>query len=222
MQSAGQLNRKLEVNRAKREQLAAAMGHLRKAAEAYEQSRALGGFPSSEPSEMFFDFSASARPPPNQSSMQCRWILPNISKLMTDAVSRPGVPQISQPWSTYQCGYLLRAYIFLNGHGRCIGTHVSVFMSVLRGLHDDTLRWPLRGTLCFAILDRKFKNSRVWSKAYSSDPESEAFWQCLKTEKEPEKVVASGASDFIKIDKFLEYIKDDSVFFEFSFREERM
>ena len=32
-----------------------------------------------------------------------------------------------------------------NGDGDGAGTHVSVFVTIMRGEHDDKLTWPFRG-----------------------------------------------------------------------------
>ena len=42
-----------------------------------------------------------------------------------------------------------------NGDGPCAGTYVSVFVFLMRGEHDDKLKWPFRGTITFQLVNQK-------------------------------------------------------------------
>ena len=41
-----------------------------------------------------------------------------------------------------------------NGNGDGAGTHVSMFVSLMRGEHDDKLTWPFRGVLTIQLVNQ--------------------------------------------------------------------
>ena len=159
----------------------------------------------------FFDFS---RNPSDNSGMQCRWILTNVTQRIKMASSDPHTPIVSPPWYTRQCGYCLQAHLFLNGHGSSMGSTVSIFMSPVQGLHDNFLKWPLVGQLRFALLNPHSGNYDVHVKLYFSDPKSGTFRRPTTGSSH----LAFGSRRFISIKRLLkEYVKDDTVYLELAF-----
>ena len=51
-------------------------------------------------------------------------------------------------------GYKLSMRIVPNGRGQYKGTHVSVFVHLMRGQYDNDLKWPFRGTVFISLLDQ--------------------------------------------------------------------
>ena len=51
----------------------------------------------------------------------------------------------SEPFSTHNMGYKICLTTDTAGDGSSRGTHLSVFLMLMKGSHDDELRWPLRG-----------------------------------------------------------------------------
>lgn len=41
-----------------------------------------------------------------------------------------------------------------NGHGDGKGTHVSIFICIMRGAYDVSLKWPFQGTVIVQILNQ--------------------------------------------------------------------
>ena len=41
-----------------------------------------------------------------------------------------------------------------NGNGKGAGTHVSAFMYLMRGEHDDQLKWPFQGDITVQLLNQ--------------------------------------------------------------------
>ena len=62
---------------------------------------------------------------------------------------------LSPPFYTHTGGYKLLFNIVANGWGVCKGTHVSVYVYLMRGEHDDYLKWPFRGAVTIQLLNRK-------------------------------------------------------------------
>ena len=61
----------------------------------------------------------------------------------------------SPPFYTKPGGYKLYLRVYANGTGDGAGTHVSVFVYILKGEHDDILQWPFKGTIVVQLLNQK-------------------------------------------------------------------
>ena len=57
----------------------------------------------------------------------------------------------SEPFYTHIGGYKMCLQVYPNGHW--IGTHVSVYINLMRGENDDKLKWPFRGDIMIQLLD---------------------------------------------------------------------
>ena len=60
----------------------------------------------------------------------------------------------SPPFYSHPGGYKVCFCIHANGNGKGEGTHVSVFLHMMRGENDDNLVWPMRGALIFTLLNQ--------------------------------------------------------------------
>lgn len=105
------------------------------------------------------------------------WEVPSISEQSKQAIETPSIPIVSPSWFS-QHGYHLQMRLFLNGHGRCFGSHVSVFLSVLRGAYDKFLKWPALGNISFFMLDPQ-NNLNLWARTRCLD--RDAFPQPTQT-----------------------------------------
>ena len=163
----------------------------------------------------FAVFSKGAGPPPNGSTMQACMTIKNFSEALNDARKHPHLPLESPVWKTHPCGYCIRAFLYLNGHGDFCGSHVSVFVSVVVGPYDDRLKWPLDALLTFCLLDLETNNSRLHLRTCASDPKSLCFKRPPQ-ESSDTTLFAAGIPDFIPIrDVQREYVKDDTIMLEF-------
>ena len=59
----------------------------------------------------------------------------------------------SQPFYSHPGGYKLKLQVWPNGFKSCKGTHVSVFVAVMRGENDDQLKWPFTGEVTVRLLN---------------------------------------------------------------------
>ena len=60
----------------------------------------------------------------------------------------------SNSFYTHNNGYKMCLSIFAGGEGEDRGTHLSLFLHVLRGPHDDELTWPLKGEFEIKLLNQ--------------------------------------------------------------------
>ena len=78
------------------------------------------------------------------------FIVPKYSKLKeTNTVWQ------SKPFYTHAHGYKLSLQVAPNGLGNAKGTHVSVFIYLMKGEFDEDLHWPLRGQMEVKLLDHE-------------------------------------------------------------------
>ena len=61
---------------------------------------------------------------------------------------------LSLPFYTHPCGYKMCVSVYANGNGVGNGTHVSVFVKLLEGRHDNQIHWPFLGTGTFELLNQ--------------------------------------------------------------------
>ena len=60
----------------------------------------------------------------------------------------------SNPFYTHDKGYKMCLRIFAGGEGNSRGTHLSLFLLLMKGPHDDELTWPLRGAFEIKLLNQ--------------------------------------------------------------------
>ena len=122
----------------------------------------------------------------------------------------------SDPVYSHFGGYKMCLRVDANGNKKGKGTHVSVYITLMRGDNDDNLKWPFRGTIKVSLLnqleDGQHHTMVLWSPN-NNVPESSSG-RVTGTE-----VAANGwgYSDFISHDycgdKNCQYLKDNTLFF---------
>ena len=61
----------------------------------------------------------------------------------------------SPPFYSLLRGYKMYLQVHCNGRGAGKGTHVSVFVHLMRGEFDDKLKWPFRGEVTVQLLSQE-------------------------------------------------------------------
>ena len=73
----------------------------------------------------------------------------------------------SDPVYSHFGGYKMCLNVDANGSGDGKGTHVSVFISLMRGDNDDNLKWPFKGTIKVSLLNQlevgQHHTKQIWS-----------------------------------------------------------
>ena len=73
----------------------------------------------------------------------------------------------SPPFTSDQ-GYRMCLLVDANGHGSGRGTHISVYVYLMKGEQDDNLEWPFRGKVFVELLNWKDdKSHRDWTADFS-------------------------------------------------------
>ena len=125
---------------------------------------------------------------------------------------------ISPPFHTPGTGYKMCIYVITNGHGDAKGTHVSVYVYLMKGDNDDSLSWPFTGTVTIELLNQlEDKNHYKVTLPFLADTESS------------QRVVDDERGEGWGHDKFIsyadlahdpltniQYLKDDTLIFRVS------
>ncbi|TFJ96209.1 glucose-1-phosphate thymidylyltransferase [Platysternon megacephalum] len=85
---------------------------------------------------------------------QFLWRLPDVGRKMQQALSRQTPAVYSPPFYTGRYGYKLCLKVYLNGDGTGAGTHISLFLVLMRGEYDFWLKWPFHLKVTFTLLDQ--------------------------------------------------------------------
>ena len=67
---------------------------------------------------------------------------------------RDGSEWHSPPFYTGPGEYKMCLRVYANGHGNGIATHVSVYVNLMRGEHDDKLIWPFLGDITVQLVNQ--------------------------------------------------------------------
>ena len=124
----------------------------------------------------------------------------------------------SDPVHSHFGGYKMCLRVDANGHKEGKGTHVSVYIYLMRGGNDDNLKWPFKGTIKVSLLnqleDGQHHTKQVWSPG-SDIPES--YNKRVTGERAD---IGWGLDQFISYadlgyrgDKNCQYLKDNKFFF---------
>lgn len=82
------------------------------------------------------------------------------------ACKAQNVVWFSPPFLTTKEGYKLQLRVYPNGFGSAVGTHVSVFVCIVHGEHDEKLQWPLKAEMVVDILNWRGDEGHHSKKVY--------------------------------------------------------
>ena len=138
---------------------------------------------------------------------QLLWKISDYARRRNDAVTEQQLSFCSPCFSTSRNGYKICARLYLNGDGMGRGTHISVFLVVMRGQYDALLRWPFRQKVTFILLDQD--NVEHVIDAFRPDPSSSSFQRPRR-----ESNIASGCPTFCPLSELNNhaYVRDDTMF----------
>ena len=135
------------------------------------------------------------------------WKIPEVRRRKGEARSGRTVSLYSAPFYTSRHGYKMCLRLYMDGDGSGKGTHLSFFLTLMRGEYDALLPWPFRQTVTLMLLDQD-KQKDIF-QSFRPDPSSSSFQRPIN-----EMNVASGCPKFAPL-SILEnpsYVKDDTMF----------
>ena len=81
------------------------------------------------------------------------WRIDGLSKLLGSAKSKEITRVESSPF--YICGYKCKLQMDPNDNQKEEGTHLSIFVVIMRGENDATLEWPFQKRVVFTLIDQQ-------------------------------------------------------------------
>ena len=123
----------------------------------------------------------------------------------------------SDSFYTHKNGYKMSLRIYGNGVGNGKDTHLSAFLYLMKGPHDDKLTWPLRGKFEIKFLNQISDNEHHSDIVTYDDDAPENFAGRVKSRDKAKS--GYGALRFIlnkdlcKTATTCQYLKDDCLFF---------
>ena len=137
------------------------------------------------------------------------WKVPEIQRRRNEAVTGKTTSLYSAPFYTSRHGYKLCLRLYMDGDGDGKGTHLSFFLTIMKGEFDALLQWPFKQTVTLTLLDQDKTKNIVQS--FRPEPTSSSFQR-----PQSEMNVASGCPLFAPLTVLnnSSYVKQDTMFLE--------
>jgi len=124
----------------------------------------------------------------------------------------------SPPFYLHPSSYKICIRVYANGDGIGEGTHVSVFVYLMRGKNDDKLSWPFKGEVTVTLLNQlQDKNHLTHTLTYPKDKNDGGNRRVVGMDRGS---AGNGWSRFISHDRLrydakqnCQYLKDDCLYF---------
>ncbi|XP_033374287.1 TNF receptor-associated factor 1 isoform X2 [Parus major] len=137
------------------------------------------------------------------------WKITDVGRKLQDSVTGRTVSFYSPAFYTAKYGYKVCLRVYLNGDGTGKGTHMSLFLVVMKGDYDALLPWPFRHKVTFMLLDQNNREHVI--DAFRPDLTSASFQRPVN-----DMNVASGCPMFLPLSKLQSpkhaYVKEDTLF----------
>jgi hypothetical protein len=118
------------------------------------------------------------------------WKITDVGAKTRQAKDSVITSMYSPNFTTSKYGYKMCARLYFNGDGMGKGTHVSLFLTLLRGDYDALLQWPFRQKVTLTLIDQV--GGQHHQKAFRPDMVTCSFARPLTAMN-----VASGCPKFI-------------------------
>jgi hypothetical protein len=89
------------------------------------------------------------------------WKIEDYGQLLNEAMMGKRLFIDSQPFYVGRNGYKVCARAYLNGDGLGKGTHLSLFLVVLRGKYDSLIPWPFQQKVTFKLIDQSDQDPHI-------------------------------------------------------------
>ena len=136
------------------------------------------------------------------------WKVTDIKRRYKEARDGITYSLFSPPFLTSPHGYRMCLRMYLNGDGEGKGTHVSLFLVLMKGEHDSILPWPFSQKVTLSLINQKDPNLTK-KEAFLPDKTSSSFQK-----PQQEFNVAIGFPKFVPqlLINDIEFCQDDCFF----------
>ncbi|XP_071490775.1 TNF receptor-associated factor 3-like [Diadema antillarum] len=139
------------------------------------------------------------------------WKIESYSQRKKEAATTNVKSIYSKPFFTSQYGYKLCGRVFLMGDGVGKGTHISLFLTIMRGQYDAVLPWPFKQKITFQLVNQADPLNKSIVEAFRPDPTSSSFKRPTS-----DRNIGAGCPLFAKIqlveDPNQGFLKDDTLY----------
>jgi hypothetical protein len=146
------------------------------------------------------------------------WVCPWIME-MSDFSQKRNQVWFSPPFYTHPGGYKVCLEVYGNGYGNRKGSHLSVFIRLMKGENDDNLMWPFSLQIEFKLLNQMSDSSHV-SQSVDFSRVLENIYCGRVIDKQKAKC-GRGRAAFLPLTdlaedgtKEVQFLKNDSLFFK--------
>jgi len=145
---------------------------------------------------------------------QLTWRIDEYQRKMKEAKSGTCTTLFSQPFNTSKHGYRLCGSLCLNGDGKGKGTHISAFISILKGAYDSLLKWPFCYRVSFYLLDQNSAPDQRKHIKFSIKPNPCPENAPFLGQPKMDKNASFGGAKFVKHEDIESrpFVKDDTIF----------
>ena len=117
------------------------------------------------------------------------WKIPEVSRRRDEARTGKTISLYSAPFYTSRFGYKLCLRLYMDGDGSGKGSHLSFFLTIMKGEYDALLPWPFSQMVTLMLVDQNKKKHII--QCFKPEPSSSSFWR-----PQSEMNVASGCPKF--------------------------
>ena len=132
-----------------------------------------------------------------------------------------GVSWCTDSFYTHNKGYKMCARVYPAGYDVAKGTHLSMFLYVMRGRHDDELTWPLKGTFDIKLLNQLSDSEHLSVTITFDNNTLKHGRRVMYGEKAScgrgQRYQLISNEDLHKTTPTCQFLKDNSVYFELNF-----
>ena len=138
------------------------------------------------------------------------WKITDFENRTNEAVAGNIRALHSAPCYTGKYGYKFCLRLYLHGDGMGRGTHLSLFLVMMKSEYDDILQWPFQKKIKFKLINQK-NRSKDHVEQMFPDKYSSSFQKPNQ-----ELNIASGCPRFISLDRLEPegFLKNGNLFFE--------
>ncbi|KXJ17485.1 TNF receptor-associated factor 4 [Exaiptasia diaphana] len=139
------------------------------------------------------------------------WRINKYDQRLSDARQGKERYLYSDPFFSGRYGYKFRVCVGFNGDGDAKGTHVSVYINLVRGKFDALLPWPYSTKIVFTLMDQRHDENERKNIVMDIIPDTTLEgWQRPKTDQNP----GVGIWKFAKHENIKNkgFLKDDEIF----------
>ena len=138
------------------------------------------------------------------------WKINDFENRTNDAIIGKVRALQSAPCFTGKYGYKFCLRLYLNGDGMGRGTHLSLFLVIMKSEYDDILQWPFQQKIKFKLINQNDRSKDHVEQMFSSK-DSSSFQKPKK-----DMNIASGCPLFIPLDRLQPegFLKNGNLFVE--------